>query len=100
MAYPQLTPEMVAQARAANDLPILAQLRCSREAAEALTERGADVTFTDEFDAEVVIPAGLSEAQRLEIAVLAGQLPLVGYEGRPRAVRNADGSWKIFSLLD
>lgn len=100
MLFPQLTPEIVAQARAANDLPTIAQMRCSREAAEALTGRGAAVTFTEQCDAGVVTPANLPEAQRMELAVLAGRLALEGFEGRPQVAQNRDGSWRVFSLLD
>lgn len=100
MAFPDLTPEIVAQARAENNLTIIAQLRCDRWTAERLTAGEADVTFTDQCDAEVVIPGKLPEAQRIELAVLAGRLALDGFEGRPQVVQNPDGGWKIFSLLD
>ena len=100
MAYPQLTPEIVAQARAANDHQIIAQLRCDRWAADRLTEGGADVTFTPECDAEVFIPAGTPEERRMELAVLAGMLALDEYAGRPKVIQNSDGSWKIVSLLN
>ena len=100
MAYPQLTQEIMAQARAANDLAVIAQLRCDRWTAERLTEGGADVTFTEQCDAEVVIPGNLPETQRMALVVLAGRLALEGFEGRPQVVQNPDGGWEIFSLLD
>jgi len=100
MAFRELTPEDVARARAGEDPAVAAQLRCDRAVAEMLTAAGADVTFTEECDAEVVLPAGLPPERQLELAALAGQLARPDFAGRPRATRTPDGHWRLFSLLD